>query len=57
MKKKEAQPEKKLALKKLQIMKVSEMKAINGGTNPLMNINGGDEPPTLVPQNTVSVRA
>jgi hypothetical protein len=57
MKKKEAQPEKKLALKKLQIMKVSEMKAINGGTNQLMNINGGDEPPTLVPQNTVSVRA
>jgi hypothetical protein len=55
--KKTIKPEKKLSLKKLQIMKVSEMKAINGGTNQLMNINGGDEPPTLVPQNTVSVRA
>lgn len=56
MKKKEAQPEKKLALKKLQIMKISDMKTINGGSNQLMNINGGDEPPTLVPQNTVSGR-
>ncbi|MET3536771.1 hypothetical protein [Chryseobacterium limigenitum] len=49
--------EKKLSLKKLQIMKVSEMKTLNGGTSQLININGGDEPPTLVPQNTVSVRA
>lgn len=55
--KKTIKSEKKLSLKKLQIMKVSEMKAINGGTSQLMHINNGDEPPTLVPQNTVSIRA
>ncbi|NML68333.1 hypothetical protein HHL23_00745 [Chryseobacterium sp. RP-3-3] len=56
--KKTIKQEKKLSLKKVQIMKISEMKAINGGNDQLMNINGGDEPPTLIPQNnnTTSVR-
>ncbi|WP_139166225.1 hypothetical protein [Chryseobacterium soldanellicola] len=48
--KKTIKQEKKLSLKKLQIMKINNMKTINGGSNQLMNINGGDEPPTFVPQ-------
>lgn len=54
--KKNIKPEKKLSLKKFQIMKISEMKTITGGNNQLMNNDGSDEPITLVPQNTVSVR-
>lgn len=56
MKKRHTQPEKKLSLKKIQIMKISEMKTINGGSNQLLLNDGSDEPITLVPQNTVSVR-
>lgn len=51
---------KKLSLKKTQIMKINDMKTITGGGGGLeMNFNtGGDEPPTLIPQNpnTISVR-
>nr|WP_315032756.1 hypothetical protein [uncultured Chryseobacterium sp.] len=44
--------EKKLSLKKTQIMKINNMKAIFGGGGGLeMNFNtGGDEPPTIIPQ-------
>ncbi|GEN69020.1 hypothetical protein [Chryseobacterium rhizosphaerae] len=48
--KKTIKQEKKLSLKKLQIMKISEMKIINGGSNQLMNTTGGVEPPTFMPQ-------
>ncbi|SIQ76731.1 hypothetical protein SAMN06265171_101261 [Chryseobacterium rhizoplanae] len=54
MKKKTIKSEKKLSLKKMQIMKISEMKTINGGNNQLDNAN--DEPGTLIPQNPVSIR-
>ena len=43
-----------LTLKKMQIMKISEMRMINGGNNQLDNAN--DEPGTLLPQNPVSIR-
>ncbi|MDM1557388.1 hypothetical protein PYS58_19170 [Chryseobacterium indologenes] len=51
--------EKKLSLKKLQIMKISDMKTINGGNlggNHLMDFTfeGGDEPPTIKPPMTSS---
>ncbi|CAA7393227.1 hypothetical protein [Chryseobacterium fistulae] len=56
MKKKTIEPEKKLSLKKLQIMKISEMRVISGGSNQL-NMNGDVEPPTQVPQgSSISVR-
>lgn len=38
----------------MQIMKISELKTINGGNNQLDNAN--DEPGTLIPQNPVSIR-
>lgn len=57
MMKKTNKQEKKLSLKKLQMMKISEMKTVYGG-NQVMNLNtGGDEPPTQIPQGTsISVR-
>ena len=55
MKKKEIGQEKKLSLKKVQIMKISEMKTINGGNNQLGKDNS-DDPGTLFPNNTISVR-
>ncbi|BAP29831.1 uncharacterized protein CHSO_0794 [Chryseobacterium sp. StRB126] len=49
--------EKKLSLKKLQIMKISDMRTINGGYgNQMANFNTGEEPPTQIPPNTIIVR-
>lgn len=42
--------EKKLGLKKIQIVKINEMKSIKGGNNQLEFNTGGDEPPTQKPQ-------
>lgn len=53
--KKTVKSEKKLSLKKLQIMKISEMKTINGGSNQLLK-DDSDEPGTLLPNNSLSVR-
>lgn len=56
--KKSNEVQKKLSLKKMQLMKVSEMKTINGGSLQMNFNTGGDEPPTLVPQGTsISVRS
>lgn len=58
--KKTIRQEKKLSLKKTQLMKINDMKVITGGGGSIeMNFNtGGDEPPTLIPQGpkTISVR-
>ncbi len=50
--------EKKLSLKKIQIMKINDMKTINGGNggNQMVNFNTGEEPPTQIPPNTIIVR-
>ncbi|WP_213276995.1 hypothetical protein [Chryseobacterium indologenes] len=53
--KKTIKSEKKLSLKKLQILKISEMKTITGGNNQLEK-DDSDEPGTLLPNNTISVR-
>ncbi len=54
--KRTTKPDKKLSLKKLQLIKISNMKTIKGGNNQL-NINGDDEPPTQIPQSTsISIR-
>lgn len=48
--KKNIQQEKKLSLKKMQILKINDMKMINGGgMNSLMELasEGGDEPSTI----------
>ncbi|HFK5570249.1 TPA: hypothetical protein ACG0AO_002058 [Elizabethkingia meningoseptica] len=52
MKKKVINQERRLSLKKVQVMKISEMKTINGGDANSDN----DEPGTYLPQNTASVR-
>lgn len=57
--KKNIQQEKKLSLKKMQILKINDMKTISGGLlgmNPLMELpsEGGDEPPTIKPPITSS---
>ena len=54
MKKKTIELEKKLSLRKMQIMNISKMKTINGGNNRLDSAN--DEPGTLLPQNPISIR-
>ncbi|WP_164463277.1 hypothetical protein [Chryseobacterium sp. G0201] len=43
--KKQNKDKKKLSLKKLQIIKISDMKTIKGGSiNQVLNFNGGDDP-------------
>jgi hypothetical protein len=54
MKKAKQKEEKKLSLKKLQLMKITSMRTINGGNGGVtlvLNFNtGGDEPPTIRPK-------
>lgn len=57
--KKITKQEKKLSLKKLQIMRINDMKTIFGGNiggSHLMDttFEGGDEPPTIKPPMTSS---
>lgn len=48
--KKTLKQEKKLSLKKLQIMKVSDMKVVNGGlANQALNFDGNDDDQTPTP--------
>lgn len=50
MKKAKQQTEKKLSLKKLQMMKISEMKVIRGGEGNVDFQLGGDDDPVTKPR-------